>query len=68
MKVVHRAGRWALAAAVAASLGFGATQALAAPAAERVNRFCDTTWCPDSVCDCVSGECVNRNTGIWCFA
>lgn len=37
--------RWTLAAVTAASLGFGATQAVAAPAAEDAARACNPRGC-----------------------
>ncbi len=53
--------RWTLAAVTAASLGFGATQALAAPAAEEVARACNPKSCNAS-CQAqggIEGRCNN---------
>jgi hypothetical protein len=53
--VIRRARRWSLAALVAASLGFGASQAMAAPAAaESRAQVCDPVIC-DRVCEAVGG-------------
>jgi hypothetical protein len=69
MSTVHRATRWTVAAVVAGSLGFGATQAFAAPSAATENRLiCTTTNCPQIICKCQNGQCVDRQTGVWCFA
>jgi len=46
MKTIERfAPRWTLAALVAASLGFGATQVVAAPAEAAEARACDPVRC-----------------------
>ena len=70
MKIMHRAVRWTLATAVAASLGFGASQAAASPSApgNSKDRICTTSNCPQFICKCSSGQCVDRETGAWCFA
>jgi hypothetical protein len=69
MNTVHRGTRWALAAIVAGSLGFGASQAVAAPASTLDGeRICTTSNCPQFICKCQSGQCIDRETGAWCFA
>lgn len=59
--------RWTLAAAVAASLGFGASRVVAAPAAPRVSaRHCDAARC-DAACKRnipgSTGVCVGGTSG-----
>ncbi|HEU0302107.1 MAG TPA: hypothetical protein VFR37_21810 [Longimicrobium sp.] len=68
MTRMHRGSRWALAAAVAGSLGFGATQALAAPGAEAERRVCNSSNCPQIICKCQNGQCIDREGGFWCFS
>jgi len=53
--------RWTLAAVTAASLGFGATQAVAAPAGEDAARACNPSGCNAS-CRAqggIEGRCSN---------
>lgn len=69
MSTMHRATRWAVAAVVAGSLGFGASQAVATPSAASEDRLaCTTSNCPKLRCECRDGECIERSTGVWCFA
>lgn len=68
MSIVNRGARWTLAAVVAGALGFGASQAVAAPSAEGGARVCNSSTCPQVVCKCSNGQCVDRETGYWCFA
>jgi hypothetical protein len=62
-----RAPRWALAAIVAASLGFGAAQAAAAPALVRpAARHCDATKCDETCKRNIPGStgvCVGGTSG-----
>lgn len=68
MRIMHRAARLTLAAVVAGSLGFGASQAVAAPSADSKARICTASSCPQTICKCSNGQCVDRSTGVWCFA
>ncbi|HEX6748965.1 MAG TPA: hypothetical protein VF092_16830 [Longimicrobium sp.] len=61
-RTVRSARRWALSAAVAASLGFGAAQAMASPTAASANaRACDPDECA-AWCDSIGGvgSCVGN--------
>lgn len=65
-KVIRRARRWSLAALVAASLGFGATQVVAAPAEAAEAQACLKYECM-AYCEsrggtgeCVYGTCFCR--------
>ncbi|HEU4882649.1 MAG TPA: hypothetical protein VFT45_10400 [Longimicrobium sp.] len=68
MRIVNRAARWTLAAVVTGSLSFGVSQAVASPGGAAKDRICTTTNCPQIICKCASGQCVDRETGAWCFA
>lgn len=68
MRIMHRAARYALAAVVAGSLSFGVSQAVASPSAGAEGRICTTSSCPQFICKCSNGQCVDRQTGAWCFA
>jgi hypothetical protein len=69
VSTIHRATRWAVAAAVAGSLGFGATQAVAAPSAASEDRLaCTAANCPQTICKCQNGQCIDREGGFWCFS
>jgi hypothetical protein len=68
MRIVHRAARWTFGAVVAGSLSFGVSQAVASPSADGDARVCNSSNCPQSICKCVSGQCVDRVGGFWCFA
>jgi len=62
-----RARRWAVAASVAAALGFGAAGALARPAEPAAGAVCGEYSCEQS---CkrrgyVSGDCVNGACVCW---
>jgi hypothetical protein len=60
--------RIALGRAVTGSLGFGVSQAVAAPSAQGESRVCNSTNCPQRICECVSGQCLDRVGGFWCFS
>jgi len=62
--------RWTLAAVTAASLGFGATQAMAAPPAEDAARACKPDSC-DRYCrerlGGIRGECTENGQCLCLF-
>jgi len=53
---------------VAGTLGFGVSQAVASPPAQGESRVCNSSNCPQSICKCVSGQCIDREGGFWCFS
>jgi hypothetical protein len=60
--------RMLLGLAVTGSLGFGVSQAVASPPAESESRVCNSSNCPQVICKCVSGQCIDREGGFWCFS
>jgi uncharacterized membrane protein len=68
MRIMDRAARWTLAAVVTGSLSFGVSQAVASPSAGAERRVCNSSNCPQVICKCVSGQCIDREGGWWCFS
>lgn len=60
--------RMLLGLAVMGSLGFGVSQAVASPSAAGESRVCNSTNCPQTICKCLNGQCIDREGGFWCFA
>jgi hypothetical protein len=56
MTMMKIAPRWMLSAIVAASLGFGATQVVAAPAEAAEARACDPVRCDQKCKDAIPGS------------
>jgi hypothetical protein len=54
--MIRRVRQWSLAALVAASLGFGATQVVAAPAEAAEARACDPVRCDQKCKDAIPGS------------
>lgn len=60
--------RMLLGLVVTGSLGFGVTQAVASPSSAGESRVCNSSNCPQVICKCVSGQCIDREGGFWCFS